>query len=304
MNFRFGINNLTEVLRQLEEAIAWLRKLNVNCSASRITLYRTHIQKLIRSIESGTLTELLESAGEQALINSLYEISTINTIYQGLKSIEATPGLINRLNELILGTTDVRNEGQKPSSHKGRDTSFELIMASFFSQAAYSINIDTDADLLASNQNISLIIECKRPRSSHSLRGALKSAKHQLANRYNTISNKNNSYGVIAISIDIIVNPQHFYLLTSDSDSINNILTKEAYNFIHSNLSLWRTILHNNTLGVLALLRTIAIVRDVNMIATCSFMTGTNLHIPGSPQTLFFKTISNDLTNVMTTNQS
>jgi hypothetical protein len=136
------------------------------------------------------------------------------------------------------------------------------------------------------------------------LRGALKSAKHQLANRYNTISNKNNSYGVIAISIDIIVNPQHFYLLTSDSDSINNILTKEAYNFIHSNLSLWRTILHNNTLGVLALLRTIAIVRDVNMIATCSFMTGTNLHIPGSPQTLFFKTISNDLTNVMTTNQS
>ena len=234
----------------LSNALNWLSEIGVDYFNSRIHKYQNDLSILIDRIDIQDPQSLVDPQFFATMVNSIYESGELIRIHNSLKDLIVTPDLKNKIKVFIKGPEYANDEKPMTGSQQPRDIAFELIIASMFLRAGYKIDFHTTADLRAQNDKSTFFVECKRPRSIHSVRANVRSAASQLRKRYISYSNNDNTvYGIIALSIDMIVNPKNYMLIANDEQAIDNRMIAEAQEFIQNNDMHWKSIPDINTLG-------------------------------------------------------
>lgn len=292
--FSFSTRNYAEMEQQANTASDWLASLGIDYYKTRIGRYISDIRRLRHAHETNTLQVLTDNGEFPKLVNSLYESSELISIYEGLHPISSEL-LVARLRDFVKGTEFATSESTATSSNRARDVAFELFMASLFAKAHYQLDFGTEADLIANDDNNTYLLECKRPRSSHSVRSNVRAAAGQISRRLAKIAAKDCVYGIIAGSISRIINPEMKLVSASSESTIGSYFREISDNFVQEHHQHWSTLEEPRLLGVLLLLQTPAIIESVNVITTCNFIAGNNIVASGDAGLRLFKSMLGSL---------
>jgi hypothetical protein len=169
---------------------------------------------------------------------------------------------LERLRLLPGGTENPDDE----SSAKARDAQFELFLRAMFKQANIGIEMGSP-DLLVSDGQVTFPIEAKRPGSSRRFDDLLRKAINQLQ--------RQESYGVIAISLDHVIRPRGGYLVVGDHTYLAPAVAELVADYIRANLRRIGKRLRGKSKvsALLLILRIPARVSDTNLT-----LLGTNIH--------------------------
>lgn len=300
MKYSFKTHPFEEKKKLLDIAVRWFESLNVQYSSSRIGQYKRDIDFMIKKIAGDKISELTTTDKFPQIINSLYETDEIILIYKGLSKLQITNDIKNNLSTIAKGPADILNESLSSSSHKARDISFELIMVALFTEAGYQVIFEADADLVLDEKKYIIFFECKRPNSFNSLAANIKKASKQLRNRYMSSKSLKPKYGIIAVSLEKILNPNHYMLTAKDDIEIDAIISQEVENFIRTNQLIWKNIKEGNTIGIIFFFKTIAIYQSRNIVTTCRFLAVNNIVDPDTIEIEILKEIISRLQKVLT----
>lgn len=127
------------------------------------------------------------------------EVHELLWIYEGLKK-SIPKGAKNKLENIISGSDFAYSDVNKNS----RDTQFELRIASYFLKADFSVDLDTDTDIVASSDKHVFFIECKRVSGLNSLQKRIEEAFKQLKNRMPETLDGKNCHGIIVIDVTAV----------------------------------------------------------------------------------------------------
>jgi len=262
MNPGFHIISFSEINNQLRDAIDWLKTFVPNITPTRFGQYQKDIEYLIKVLNENKLYLLNKPVSSSKIMNSLYEADEIIQIYEGLSNCGQTKYLKNKIPIFVKGPVEVNSEKESASAHMARDISFELFIASLFSSTSFKIDFSTEADLLITNSDYRLFVECKRPNSINSIRSNVKIASSQLKKRFNLFVDKENVYGIIFISVDNIINPNHSLIYTSDEYELTRMLESNMAAFIQNNKQHWNKIGDKKIIGIVAFFKSFGIYEN------------------------------------------
>jgi hypothetical protein len=272
MTYSFKEQSFETKRDDLQTAISWLSEIGVTYFNSRIAKYQRDLEVLLRARSANEIDKLLDDGKFPALVNSLYEATELIAIHKGLSRIITTEELVSRLRVFTHGPEFAADEKIRASSNTPRDLAFELFTASLFALAEFKVDFTTQADLVAYDGTKTFFVECKRPRQDTSVHSCAKGAASQLRRRYRSHASHVSVYGIIALSIDKIVNPDHFLLVTDDENALDKRMTSETQTFVTKYHRHWSTLDDPQTIGVIALLQIAAVPENRKIITTCNFL--------------------------------
>lgn len=255
--YKFSTNSFDEISSQLNRTVDWLSKMGIPVSLLRISKYKKDLEYLAEHYKNGTLNSVEKNQELPDLMNSIYESNELINLRSGLKKYKSA-NLIARLKRSIEGPFNPVQE--IPGTNNARDICFELIMANVFSMAGFDLDFNDYGDMETTFENNPLFVECKRIHSPKNLRQNVKKAFFQLENRYRSNSD---ARGLIAISVDKIVNPDHFLLVTAHQDSLKANIDAMTGKFIRKNESLWQGRQDKRTIGVIVSIQIPAVIKNV-----------------------------------------
>jgi hypothetical protein len=207
-------------------------------------------------------------------VNSLYEITELVAIHKGLSRVDYSEDLAFKLKKFTEGPVFASSEKLASASNAARDVAFELFTASLFASAGYSLDFGTQADIAASDDSHTILVECKRPRADHSVNGCIKWAASQLRKRYRVCKPSDEVFGIVALSIDNVVNPKHYILSTSNEQELDATLRARSQEFVLTFWKHWKVIDDPQTMGLVTLHQTVAFPESHNIITSCNFISG------------------------------
>ena len=207
----------------------------------------------------------------------LYESGELIRIYKGLQRVIVTDDLRNKFRLFIKGPVFSSLENPSSGLQQPRDIAFELFMASVFGLSGFTVDFHTMADLRANKGENTFFVECKRPRTIHSVRPAVRFAASQLRERYKSAGKSDHIWGIIALSIDKIVNPDDKLLIPEDEQEMDRRFNHEAEQFVRNYQIHWKKIPDFQTLGVVLLMQLVAIPQSHKMATDCSFLASNNI---------------------------
>lgn len=209
-----------ETLTKYKHALEKLASFGIRISgASRLRGYQRRIEAFLK--QPGDL--LLVSAGNRDKI--LFDFREMDELILIIESFtdNLTSTELERLRLLPGGTENPDDE----SSAKARDAQFELFLRAMFVQANIGIEMGSP-DLLVSDAQVTFPIEAKRPGSSRRFDDLLRKAINQLQ--------RQESYGVIAISLDHVIRPRGGYLVVRDHTYLAPAVAELVADYIRANL--------------------------------------------------------------------
>jgi hypothetical protein len=266
----------------MRKATDWLSTLGIRYDSTRIDKYLRDLKRLNQARENDTVQELIDNEEFPSLVNSLFESSDVISIYQSLQSFSVGP-LGQRLRDFVRGAEFANVESGDSIANRGRDVGFELYMASLFSRAGYELDFGTQADIVATDSDCTLIIECKRPRFDHSVRSNSKEAAKQIAMRLKSYDSGKKVFGIICLSGERVINPMNQLVTATDQVGINQFLEAKWLAFAESHEQDWRQPADPRLLGIMMLLRAPGSLADAKMMATCRFLGASSFQLPGKP---------------------
>ncbi|MDH3267946.1 MAG: hypothetical protein OEM46_03735 [Ignavibacteria bacterium] len=262
MSYGFHTISFAEINNQLKAAINWLKIFIPNVSPTRFGKYQKDIEHLISVLNKNQVHLLNKPVSSSSIMNSLYEADEIIQIYLGLRKYGQIDYLNKKLPIFIKGPLESKSEAKSVSAHQARDISFELFIASLFSFTSFIVDFSTESDLLISNKTYKVFIECKRPASNTSIRSNIKVASSQLKKRFNLYADGKNIYGLIFISIENVINPNHSLIHTSDEHELTRLLNSNMEAFITTNRQYWDKIEDKRIIGVIAFFKSFGIYEN------------------------------------------
>lgn len=283
-----GMRTYRQILIELKDATRWLKELGLYYDVTRIGQYERDIATLAEHFENGTLQTLLDKRKYFDLVNSLNEATEIINIHNGLCNIR-DPNLLERLKRFIHGPFAVVEERESGSSYQARDIAFELTMASRYVKANFEVDFGTEADLRIFDNEKMFFIECKRPKSTNSIRSNVHNAFKQLNKRYDGVNSSVLTRGIVALSIGKVINPDQKLLYAKSQDTLYyDSLPAICQRFALAYSRYWQNELDNRTIGVLLYLQTPAVLENRNLITVCDYFAADSTSIPGSSDYRYF----------------
>jgi hypothetical protein len=172
---------------------------------------------------------------------SLIEVDDLNLVARSLSvepEVEGWKQAVSR----ALGGGVVRTDEIKHSP--ARDFQFELIIASMFRRANYTVEL-AEPDVVVTSETPHIGIAAKRPRSKNGLDEMIHKADKQIAG--------SGLQGIVALDLSLIVSPNDDHITTTDFQAAFNRVKDIANSFIQRNgahiLSLVNT---KHTFGLIA----------------------------------------------------
>lgn len=181
---------------------AFLVSINIQTKNTRIERYELYLRAMLRQDEAD-MDQIFHGIDGQPFDNPtdrfLYLLREIHELAWIFKGVSASPpiGLGRKLQE-IVGGQDFAVLDKNTSS---RNTQFELRMASYFCQAGFGVNLESETDIIAESQRGILFLECKRVSSPKQFSKNLASARDQLKKRMPRRLRRKRCYGVIAADV-------------------------------------------------------------------------------------------------------
>ncbi len=194
--------NFSDQLADLVDIKEFLDSRSIQTRNTRIERY---IQYLTQYISEGPMNESLVfknsvdgrfKSSNDWLLYVLREIHELMWIFRGLK-LHIPAGLDGRL-EMLVNGSDFAALDTNPHC---RNVQFELRIASYFCQAGCEVNLATNTDVIALNEEFAFFVECKRVGSMAQLQRRLAEATKQLHRRMPRTYDKRIAFGCIAADV-------------------------------------------------------------------------------------------------------
>lgn len=253
---------------KIEEICSWFSEHGIKIDRSRINTYRAHINEMADYYEEGKVDDLLRLRSMHDLVNSSFEVAELIQIYDGLSDLKSKP-FIDKLIEINKGPIWLNKENAS-SSNRARNTAFELHIAARYSKAGYEIDLSDEADIIVTDHQYELFIECKRPLTDKSIHSNVKDALNQLKKRYCSSKSSKIIRGLIALSISRVINQDMYLLPSNTTDDLNMKLQSINLDFIGQYKTKWSNPDDKRTIGVLIYLGLPAIIKDQNILTNCN----------------------------------
>jgi len=258
-----------ETLTKYKHALEKLASFGTRISdSSRLRAYQRRIETVLK--QPGDLL-LVSVANRDKIIFDFREMDELILIIESFTD-EPTSTELERLRLLPGGTENPDDE----SSAKARNAQFELFLRAMFVQAKIGIEMGSP-DLLVSDGQVTFPIEAKRPGSSRRFDDRLREAINQLQ--------RQESCGVVAISLDHVIRPRRGYLSVRDHTYIASAVSGLTDVYLRANLRriIARLRGKSKVSALLFILRIPARVFDTNLT-----LLGSNIHTvpvsgPGQP---------------------
>lgn len=301
MNYSFSTDTFIKKQTILDEALKWFSNLGIKVSKSRIEQYKKDVDFVLEAVSKNNIDSLTTDEYFMKVINSFVESDELIFIYEGISDINDLK-VWRKVPTLFKGPLFITDELIKSSSNRARDIEFELFVTSLFSKSGFNFDFSTEADLVLKNSDLTIFIECKRPNSIKSLSANVRKASKQLKKRYQLKQYLMPKYGIIFLSVEKILNPDHFFLIADDETEIDFKIREKVNRFVDQNQNLWYTIKEAQTLGVIIFFKTIAIQRKSKIFTTCRYLSIVNINAPNSIETKTLLNIVNNLTKTVIPN--
>lgn len=226
----------------LGEAAVWLKSLGINFGASRFGQYAAYLHRA----ENGDL----DPRGHDAAI----EASDLYMIYRGLSRLYH-PNLIQKIRTFVeSGPLHSSEERPGGASGHARNTAFELLIASQFALAGFSLDFETSSDVAFKDGPTLFYVECKRPFTYNGVKKNISKAYSQLRQRYKS-SDDPNARGLVVLSIAKFSNPKNQTLGISSGAELITLMTERFENFLATHQRLFYRNHDERTMGVFAYLQ-------------------------------------------------
>lgn len=164
-----------DMLKQFQEAIEWLQEHKLNAVASRYGRYLDYIDSFY-SAEDPTNADGREKF--ELLTKSLQECLELVLVKNTFHD-EKSSGFKSTLSKVVSGDDHLEHA----QASEPRNFMFELLVAARFKQAGYTIDFDSNTDIIARKNEQTFYIECKRIVSERGYEANLKKAYEQLQKR-------------------------------------------------------------------------------------------------------------------------
>lgn len=247
----FEKHTYEHVSRTLSDAIQWIQSFGISTANTRLERYVGKLRQVQELLERGELGTLKDPKRVSLIMSLFNEISDIEIIYNGLCS-NSDSFLGIRLADLVGGPDLVTNERNKNASNKPRCVAFELVMAAILAASGFEIDLSKEPDVRAFDGSRQILVECKRPNSNKKIKSNIKTGLQQLTRSYDGATP---GYGLLAISIDKLVNPNNFVLPAPHADALCGMAQSHVRKFIIDNKQFWHRNLDHRTIGVIVSLK-------------------------------------------------
>jgi hypothetical protein len=202
------------------ELIAFLETNGVHVNpSSRLAQYLKQLNSAVKA-DGVTVPKDLDLATWH---RSLIEVDDLNLVARSLSVAPEVKGW-NEAVSRTLGGGVVRTDEIKHSP--ARDIQFELIIASMFRRANYTVELD-EPDVVLTSESLQIGIAAKRPRSAKKLDDTIKKADKQIKG--------SGLQGIVALDLSLIVSPSDAHIATTDFQAAFNHVKEIANNFIRRN---------------------------------------------------------------------
>jgi hypothetical protein len=267
--------NYESVYSGIDNATLWLSEHGLEIDRTRIGGYKRVFEKFLKKYNSGKLTddELKDFFG--TYVNLVYEIQELFHIYEGLSKINNSD-LTKKLKKFIKGPVIVTDENPNNSTNLGRNIAFELLIASKFYSFGFEIDFGSEADLSFVHNNRKFFIECKRPQYKHQINSNIKGAFRQLKKRYNEQDGQVSVFGLMALSVSKILNPDLDILVSSNTHLMYSYIENLLYGFHNEHNKKYLNPGDQRTIGMIVYFSTPVSIEDENIIAHSHLIDFTN----------------------------
>lgn len=210
-----------QVLDKLAGVDVWLSDLGFPKKANRIYQHISNICKLEESWRDETLKKkFLNEAGHVQLFWSLIEAAEFADTYIALRDFDPN-SLKEKLREVLKGPADPNEE--TTTSSIGRNTMFELNLASRLFCCGVPVYLQTNPDIFCEVNHRKIYIQCKRPFIERNIPNNISVARKQLTRDLND-SGDGHARGVIAISVSHTLNPGDKLFIAKTYEEMKGLL--------------------------------------------------------------------------------
>jgi hypothetical protein len=189
-------------MADLVEIKAFLESRGISTKNTRIERYIQYISEVMSQrpkneslIFKNSLDERFKSGIDWRLY-VLREVHELMWILRGLK-VHIPAGLDSKLELLVIGSDFAALD----SNPHGRNTQFELRIASYFCQAGWIVDLSTDADVIALHDEFAFFVECKRVGSMSQLQRRLAEGVKQLKRKMPRNYQNRIAFGSVAADV-------------------------------------------------------------------------------------------------------
>jgi len=292
MTRTFKQESYEEILNEFNEVIKWLEQCEAPIKPTRIDKYRKTLNLLIDAHKKGATQKMLDRGDFPKIVYSFYEVAEIRDIWRGLKEKDSKE-LRTRLKKFVKGPENITDELPRTSSDYPRNIGFELYTASRFAISDFDVTLSSIGDISASYQRNPLYVECKRPNQLNKLKRNIDKAFSQLEERYK--QSDNTAVGLIALSINKLINPEQELLVRNSLDDLSSYLRELVDKFIRDYKDYWQGRKEERTVGTLISLQVPCIIKNKNLL-TIGRQIGVNpTTIPGTKAHNLIMSITNKL---------
>ncbi|MEX2115297.1 MAG: hypothetical protein WEB37_00300 [Bacteroidota bacterium] len=237
------------ISKDLQEAAAWLKAINIDFENSRFAQYANHLKRA----EGGQL--------DQSGHDSAIEASDLYMIYRGLSRLDH-PNLHQKL-KIFVESGPLHSSQERPGGATGlaRNTALELLIASQFALAGYDLDFNTTSDVAFRDGRTMFHVECKRPFTYNGVKKNIERAYSQLRHRYRD-SIGSTARGLVVLSIAKFSNPMNQTLSISDDRELVAFMSGRFEEFLRAHQRLFYRNHDERTMAVLAYLQIAVAYQD------------------------------------------
>lgn len=209
--------DLQSLLKDMDEALAWLEAIGVQARSTRFGEYQRNLATVLKHRNAGTVERLPKIVSTEQYRVAFIESARLIEIAKTFKRIRG-PGFKGKVYRAAAGSPHPLHE--KKSGSKARDYLFELSVAAFFRRRNLPVLPATHKDAIVRVAGTTFLIECKRPQSKKGVLKSIKDATAQLMDHFGRYKSPTDRYGIIALDISLVTNPTSEYLVADSTEAI------------------------------------------------------------------------------------
>jgi hypothetical protein len=259
-----------QILNKLTGLDSWLSSLGLSRQANRIHLHISNIRQLEKIWQDDTLKKgLIKKVGHAQLFWSLTEAAEFADVYSALRNYNNPDLLRKKLQDALKGSVDPNREASE--SNIGRNTMFELNLASRLFHRGVPVYPQTNPDILCEIDHWKVYIQCKRPFREGKISKNISKAYSQLARDLND-SNDKYTRGIIAISVSHVLNPGDKLFIVKTEHDMMKLLGDHVQKLGERYSRSWKYILDTRIIGISFHLITPAVIEKDKLLTVAQQM--------------------------------
>lgn len=268
-----------DILKSLSEFDQWLSTIGIRIRHDRFHHHLHNIRYLTKLVDTGN-THRLSDDQKIKIGWSLVEVTEFQDIYTIIRNYSSKhpEPVKQKIKDVLKGPADPNSECV--SSNIGRNTIFELNLATRLMGKNIPVRLNGNPDIICSINDRDIFIQCKRPFWEKNIPVNISRAKFQLTRDLNQA--KTSSRGIIAISISRLLNKGDMLFVGRDEANMLERLADDVESLGNKYKRTWGNIVDTRIIGILFHIITPSFIENIKLYAAMQNFVVFNLSPPNS----------------------